>query len=70
MIKSISLLIALAATLHMTGVIWFMQLLEYPLFAFVGRNEFPAYHGAHNRALPLLVFLPTFIALSSSLILL
>lgn len=67
MIRSLPLLLALAATLYMTGVIWFMQLLEYPLFALVGRSEFPAYHAAHNRAVPLLVFVPTFIALGSVL---
>jgi hypothetical protein len=65
MLYLVPFLFALAGTLFMTGVIWFMQLLEYPLFALVGSDEFPAYHARHNRGLPLLVFLPTFITLAS-----
>jgi len=47
-------IITLALTLYMTGMIWSMQILEYPLFALVGQKEFPAYHQRHNRGLPIL----------------
>ena len=64
------LLLTLAFTLYMTGVIMSMQLLEYPLFALVGPKEFPRYHAFHNRSLPVLVLLPTLLALLSSILLL
>lgn len=64
------LLLALAFTLYMTGVIVNMQLLEYPLFAFVGKSDFARYHAFHNRSLFTLVLLPTLIALISSVVLL
>lgn len=43
------LLIHLAATLFMTGVIWFVQVVHYPLFASVGEDAFPAYQEHHVR---------------------
>jgi hypothetical protein len=43
------LLVNLAATLFMTGLIWFVQVVHYPLFAAVGRDAFAAYHAAHSR---------------------
>lgn len=39
----------LAATLYMVGVIWFVQLVHYPLFARVGEGEFAAYERLHTR---------------------
>ena len=39
----------LGATLFMTGVIWLVQLVQYPLFARVGRSEFPTYEAEHVR---------------------
>ncbi|MFM7749342.1 MAG: hypothetical protein ACKOTF_15395 [Opitutaceae bacterium] len=38
-----------AATLFMTGVIWFVQIVHYPLFGRVGVAEFPAYEREHAR---------------------
>lgn len=65
-----SLLICLAATIYSTGVIWFMQVVEYPLFGFVGSQEFAAFHNRHNQGLPLVVFPLIFVAFGSSLFLL
>ncbi len=62
-------LVTLALTLYMTGMIWSMQVLEYPLFALVGRKEFPSYHAAHNRGLPLFVILPSVLAFASAVVL-
>ena len=62
-------LVTLAFTLYMTGMIWSMQVFEYPLFARVGRQEFPAYHAAHNRRLPVFVILPSLLALASAVVL-
>ncbi len=50
------LFINLAATLFMTGLIWMVQVVHYPLFADVGTEEFGAYHRAHNRLITLVVF--------------
>lgn len=47
-----------AATLFMTGLIWFVQVVHYPLFAAVGAGPFPAYARAH-QSLTTLVVAPT-----------
>lgn len=65
-----TLLMALAPTLFSTGVIWFMQVLEYPLFAYVGAEAFPTFHAQHNRRLPGVVFLPMLIAFAATVALL
>src|SRR5262249_18918354 len=62
-----TLLVTLAFTLYMTGMIWSMHVFEYPLFASVGAEEFAAYHAAHNRRLPFFVILPSFLALASAI---
>ena len=64
-----ALLVTLAFTLYMTGMIWSMQVFEYPLFALVGMNEFPSYHAAHNRSLPFFVILPSVLAFGSAVVL-
>jgi hypothetical protein len=43
------LLMQVAATLAMVGLIWFVQVVHYPLFARVGRSEFQDYEIAHQR---------------------
>ncbi len=39
----------LAATAAMFGLIWFVQVVHYPLFAAIGRDGFAAYETAHRR---------------------
>ena len=39
----------LAATSVMVGVIWFVQVVHYPLFARVGPDGFAAYEAEHRR---------------------
>ena len=36
------------ATAVMTGLIWFVQIVHYPLFAAVGRDAFARYEAAHQ----------------------
>ena len=43
------LLLQAAATLFMTGVIWFVQVVHYPLMARVGASGFPGYEASHAR---------------------
>jgi hypothetical protein len=40
----------------MTGVIWQVQLVHYPLFLRIGPAEFPAYEQAHKRRITYIVF--------------
>jgi hypothetical protein len=42
-------LVHAAATWYMVGLIWFVQLVHYPLFGGVGAAGFPAYAAAHQR---------------------
>ncbi len=35
--------------LAMTGIIWYVQLVQYPLFAHVGADTWFAYHAEHER---------------------
>lgn len=37
------------ATLFMTGLIWFVQVVHYPLFDRVGKAEFAGYERQHTR---------------------
>lgn len=37
------------ATLFMTGLAWFVQVVHYPLFRLAGEAGFPAYAEAHSR---------------------
>ena len=61
-----TLLTALTATLFSAGVVWFMQVLEYPLFAYVGAEAFSTFHEQHNRRLPGVVFAPMLIAFAAT----
>ncbi|MEM1329728.1 MAG: hypothetical protein AAGG07_04135 [Planctomycetota bacterium] len=43
------------ATLYMMGLIWFVQVVHYPLFARVGREQAAAYEIAHTKRTTLAV---------------
>ncbi len=49
------LAIHLAATAGMMGVIWFVQLVQYPLFALVDTAGFTAFEAAHQRRTSMVV---------------
>ena len=61
------LLLNAGAVLGMTGVIWFVQLVHYPLFAEVGGRQWEAYHREHSRRTTWVVVLPMTVDLFSSL---
>ena len=48
-LPSLALLLNLASTGVMIGIIWFVQVVHYPLFARVGAEGFAAYEAAHSR---------------------
>lgn len=39
----------LLATIYMVGLIWFVQLVHYPMFADVDRDSFVAYESIHQQ---------------------
>lgn len=41
--------IHLGSTAAMAGLIWFVQLVHYPLFTMVGHDRFAAYEAQHTR---------------------
>lgn len=43
------LLTQAVASLYLTGLIWFVQLVHYPLLAEVGVDRFPRYEAEHRR---------------------
>ncbi len=49
------LFIQLLATGFMTGLIWFLQVVHYPLFMFVGSPQFVRYEYRHTRRTTLIV---------------
>jgi hypothetical protein len=53
----------LLATGIMTGVIWFVQIVHYPLFAHVGEANFAAYHARHSDRTTRVVALPMLLEL-------
>lgn len=49
------LVLNLAVTLYMVGVIWTVQLVHYPLMATVGKASFAEYHQRHVRMMTVVV---------------
>lgn len=65
-----ALLLQVAATLTMVGVIWFVQIVHYPLFSQVGRAEFRRYEMDHQRLTAWVVGPPMLVELLSCMLLL
>lgn len=47
--------IHLTATVFMTGLIWMVQIVHYPLFKNVGANQFPEYEKRHSSLITFIV---------------
>jgi len=52
------LLTHVAVTLFLTGVIWMVQVVHYPLFPLVGSGAFAGYEAAHSTRMGALLALP------------
>ena len=63
------LLVHAAATLFMVGLIWFVQVVHYPLFAQVGSEAFPAYAASHSQRTTYVVAGPMLVELITALLL-
>jgi hypothetical protein len=59
-----------ASTLFMTGLIWFVQVVHYPLFVWVGGGSFAVYESQHTRRTTFVVGPVMLIELGSALCLL
>lgn len=55
------LLAHLGSSLYMLGLIWFVQIVHYPLFCKVGESHFPAYEQNHRVRTTWVVAPPMFI---------
>lgn len=58
------------ATCIMVGLIWFVQIVHYPLFARVGRDAFAAYEAEHQRRTTLVVAPTMFVEVGTAALLL
>lgn len=63
------LLANLGATVFMVGVIWFVQVVHYPLFSRVGDDAFAPYSEAHSRLTTYVVGPPMLMEAATALLL-
>jgi hypothetical protein len=68
-VSTLALLVDLASTLFMTGLIWFVDRVHYPLFARVAREAFRDYHAEHTRRTAEVVLVPMILELVTSIVL-
>lgn len=64
------LLLNAAATLYMSGLIWFVQVVHYPLFAKVGAEGFASYERSHAQLTSWVVAVPMLVELATACLLL
>ncbi|MFN8792524.1 MAG: hypothetical protein ACK5Y2_13800 [Bdellovibrionales bacterium] len=63
------LLLQSACTYYMTGVIWLVQLVQYPCFSNIARDQFHDFHNRHTAMMGVLVGPVMLIELASALVL-
>tara|TARA_R110002049_G_scaffold309268_1_gene519518 strand:+ start:26458 stop:26931 length:474 start_codon:yes stop_codon:yes gene_type:complete len=64
------LILNMAATWYLVGLIWIVQVVHYPMFDRVGGNEFKRYEEDHNRLITPVVGVPMVIELVTAIALL
>ena len=62
-------LLNISSTWFMVGLIWLIQIVHYPLFKLVGKNEFEIYHNGHSVLITPLVGTVMILELISSILL-
>ncbi|MEM1136448.1 MAG: hypothetical protein AAGI07_11465 [Bacteroidota bacterium] len=60
----------LMVTGFLVGLIWFVQIVHYPIFAKVGKDAFPAFHHQHVQDTGKVVALPMLLELGFSILVL
>lgn len=68
-LASVTVLLNMVSTLFMAGLIWFVQVVHYPLFDGVGRPVFARYETRHSSLTTRVVLLPMVIELLSATLL-
>jgi hypothetical protein len=58
----------LASTLYLTGLIWCIQVVHYPLMSEVATDRFSAFHRRHSTRIGAVVVLPMIVELLSALV--
>ncbi len=64
----ILILVQVLTTFFMTGLIWVIQIVHYPLFAYIGKDEFIAYEKKHSKLISFIVAPMMLIELASAII--
>lgn len=64
------LILTLVFAWYHVGFVWLVQVVAWPLFAYVGQNEFNAYHQAWWRGIRYILFVPTGLILAGAILLL
>lgn len=62
-LEHINLVLALASTFFMVGLIWHMQIVHFPLFLIINEKQFHHYYVAHAYSSRWVIFIPMFIEL-------
>ncbi len=65
--EKIVLILQIAATLLMTGVIWVIQIVQYPFFSYIGTENFQKYHADYTFWITPIVAPPMIIELVTSI---
>jgi hypothetical protein len=60
----------LARAWYQVGCVWLVQVVAWPLFAYVGPKEFEAYHQAWWRGIRYILFVPSGAAFAGTILLL
>jgi hypothetical protein len=69
-VEKLLLLSSLIVTAYLTGLIWTVQIVHYPLFNLADRSSFAAFEAAHSGRISSIVLLPMVIELGLSIALL
>ncbi len=64
------LVITTALAWYQVGFVWLVQVVAWPLFAYVGPNEFDRYHQAWWRGIRYILFLPSGLTFIGNIVLL
>lgn len=54
-------------TLYMTGLIWIIQVIHYPLFKLVGAENYVVYHKSHIQRTSVVIAVPMLLEMLSAL---
>ncbi len=66
---TIVLVLNASSTLFMVGLIWFVQIVHYPLFGRVGSEQFSVYHRQHQKRTSYVVAAPMLVEAITSVLL-